>query len=175
VYLLAEGVRRLKWISVHGEGEQRWRAAEFLKFLEEKARAKGEEVLGKLEALLEEGRSRGALRLVGLEKDGVKVLDVKTEEKDGKLYITLRAEVDGAAGEYRLTFTRERDGTRRLQFYVRGGAARAVKLVEVLTGERPQVTEMPDGRTRIRGSDRHIEALARYEELREAIERWSSS
>jgi hypothetical protein len=33
---------------------------------------------------------------------------------------------------------------------------------------------MPDGRTRIRGSDKHIEALARYEELREAVERWSS-
>ena len=47
---------------------------------------------------MEEGRIRGALRLVGLERDGVKMLDVKTEEKDDKLYITLRAEVDGAAG-----------------------------------------------------------------------------
>jgi hypothetical protein len=174
VYLLAEGVRRLKWVSERGEEGQRWRAAEFLKFLEAKARAKGGEVLRKLEALLEEGRSRGALRLVGLEKDGVKVLDVKTEEKDDKLYVTLRAEVDGAVGEYRLTFTREKDGTRRLQFYVRGGAARAVKLIEVLTGEKPQVTEMPDGRTRIRGSERHIDAMARYEELRETIERWSN-
>jgi hypothetical protein len=176
VYLLAEGVRRLKWVSIHGEEGQRRRAAEFLKFLEEKARAKGGEVLRKLEALLEEGRSRGALRLVGLEKDGVRVLDVKTEEKDDKLYVTLRAEVDGAAGEYKITFTRERDGTRRLQFYVRGeeAVARAVKLIEVLTGERPSVTEMPDGRTRLRGSERHIDALARYEELRETIERWSN-
>jgi len=111
---------------------------------------------------------------VGLERDGVKVLDVKTEEKGDKLYVTIKAEVDGAVGEYRLTFTREKDGTRRLQFYVRGGAARAVKLIEVLTGEKPQVTEMPDGRTRIRGSERHIDALARYEELRETIERWSN-
>jgi len=176
VSLLAEGVRRLAWLSIHGEGEQRRRAAEFLKFLEAKARAKGEEVLRKLEALLEEGRSRGVLRLVGLEKDGVKVLDVKTEEKDDKLYVTIKAEVDGAAGEYRLTFTRQKDGTRRLQFYVRGeeAVARAVKLIEVLTGERPQVTEMPNGWTMIRGSGRHINALARYEELREAIERWSN-
>ena len=175
MYLLVEGVRRLAWLSRHGEGEQRRRAAEFLKFLEEKARAKGGEVLRKLEALLEEGRSRGALRLVGLERDGVKVLDVKTEEEDDKLYVTLRAEVDGAVGEYRVTFTREKDGTRRLQFYVKSGAAaRAVKLIEVLTGEKPQVTERPDGWTRIRGSDKHIEALARYEELREAIERWSN-
>jgi hypothetical protein len=174
VSLLAEGVRRLAWVSVHGEEGQRQRAAEFLKFLEAKARAKGGEVLRKLEALVEEGRGRGALRLVGLERDGVKVLDVKTEEKGDKLYVTIKAEVDGAVGEYRLTFTRERDGTRRLQFYVRGGAARAAKLIEVLTGEKPQVTEMPDGRTRIRGSERHIDALARYEELRETIERWSN-
>jgi hypothetical protein len=175
VYLLAEGVKRLAWLSIHGEEGQRQRAAEFLKFLKEKAEAKGGEVLRKLEALLEEGRSRGALRLVGLERDGVKVLDVKTEEKDDKLYVTLRAEVDGAVGEYRVTFTREKDGTRRLQFYVKSGAAaRAVKLIEVLTGEKPQVTERPDGWTRIRGSDKHIEALARYEELREAIERWSN-
>jgi len=176
VYLLAEGVRHLARVSTYGEGEQRRRAAEFLKFLEEKAKKRGGEVLRKLEALVEEGRSRGALRLVGLEKDGVKVLDVKTEEKDGKLYITLRAEVDGAAGEYKITFYRDRGGARRLMFYVRGGeaVARAVKLIEVLTGERPIAVEMPDGRTMIKGSGRYIDAMARYEELREAIERWSS-
>ncbi len=176
VYLLAEGVRRLAWVSIHGEEEQRQRAAEFLKFLEARAGAKGAEVLRKLEALLEEGRSRGVLRLVGLEKDGVKVLDVKTEEKDDKLYITLKAEVDGAAGQYKITFYRERSGARRLQFYVKGeeAVARADKLVEVLTGEKPSVSEMPDGWTRILGTGRHIDALARYEELREAIERWSN-
>jgi hypothetical protein len=176
VSLLAEGVRRLAWVSIHGEEGQRQRAAEFLKFLEAKARAKGEEVLRKLEALLEEGRSRGALRLVGLEKDGVKVLGVEAEERGDKLYVTIRAEVDGAAGEYKITFYREGRGAKRLRFYVRGGeaVARTVKLVEVLTGERPSVTEMPDGLTRIGGSGRHIDALARYEELREAIERWSN-
>ena len=60
-------------------------------------------------------------------------------------------------------------------FYVKGGeaVARAVKLVEVLTGERPFTVEMPDGWTMIKGTGRYIDALARYEELREAIERWS--
>jgi len=176
VSLLAEGVRRLAWLSIHGEEGQRQRAEEFLKFLKARASAKGAEVLRKLEALLEEGRSRGALRLVGLEKDGVKVLDVKTEEKDNKLYVTIKAEVDGAVGEYKITFTRGRRGVRRLMFYVRGGEAvtRAVKLIEVLTGERPNVEERPDGLTKIGGSGRHIDALARYEELREAIERWSN-
>ncbi len=176
VSLLAKGVRRLAWVSIHGEGEQRQRAAEFLKFLEEKAKAKGAEVLRKLEALVEEGKGRGALRLVGLERDGVKVLGVEAEEKDDKLYVTLRAEVDGAAGKYKITFYRERRGIRYLRFYVRGeeAVARAVKLIEVLTGERPIAVEMPDGRTMIKGSGRHIDAMARYEELREAIERWSS-
>jgi len=174
VSLLAEGVRRLAWVSTYGEEGQRRRAAEFLKFLE--ARAKGGEVLRKLEALLEEGRSRGALRLVGLEKDGVKVLDVKTEEKDNKLYVTIKAEVDGAAGEYKITLYRGIRGARYLRFHVRGeeAVARAVKLVEALTGERPFTVELSDGRTRIGGAGRHIDALARYEELREAIERWSS-
>jgi hypothetical protein len=176
VYLLAEGVRRLAWVSTHGEEGQRQRAAEFLKFLKARAGAKGAEVLRKLEALVEEGRSRGVLRLVGLERDGVKVLDVKTEERGDKLYVTIKAEVDGVAGEYKITFYRERRGVRRLQFYVRGeeAVARAVKLVEVLTGERPIAVEMPDGRTRIKGTGRHIDALARYEELREAIEKWSN-
>jgi len=176
VSLLAEGVRRLAWLSRHGEEEQRRRAAEFLKFLEEKARAKGGEVLRKLEALVEEGRSRGALRLVGLERDGVKVLDVKTEEKDDKLYVTIKAEVDGAVEEYKITFYRERDGKRYLRFYVRGEEAvtKAVKLIEVLTGEKPQVTEMPNGWTSIRGFGSHVDAMARYEELRETIERWSN-
>jgi hypothetical protein len=79
-------------------------------------------------------------------------------------------------GEYKITFYRDRGGARRLMFYVRGGeaVARAVKIVEVLTGEEPQVTEILDGKTRIRGSDKHIETLARYEELRETIERWSN-
>ncbi len=51
---------------------------------------------------------------------------------------------------------------------------RAIKLVEVLTGERPSVAERSDGLTRIGGVGRHIDALARYEELMEAIERWSN-
>ncbi len=176
VSLLAEGVRRLAWVSIHGEEGQRQRAAEFLKFLEEKARARGGEVLRKLEALVEEGRSRGALRLVGLERDGVKVLGVEAEERDDKLYVTIRAEIDGVEEEYKVTFYRERDSARRLMFYVKGeeAVARAVKLMRVLTGEEPSVSKKPDGRTRIGGSGRYIDALAQYEELREAIERWSN-
>ncbi len=94
---------------------------------------------------MEEGRGRGALGLVGLERDGVKVLDVKTEEKDDKLYVTIRAEVDGAAGKYKITLYRGRRGVRYLRFYVRGEEAvsRAVKLIEVLTGEKPRSLRCP--------------------------------
>jgi hypothetical protein len=48
--------------------------------------------------------------------------------------------------------------------------ARAEKLIEVLTGEKPSVCKMSDGRTMIRGLGSHVEALAQYEELREARE-----
>jgi len=49
--------------------------------------------------------------------------------------------------------------------------ARAEKL-EVLTGEKPSVRKMSDGRTMIRGFGSHVEVMALCEELREAIERW---
>jgi hypothetical protein len=47
----------------------------------------------------------GAPSAVGLEKDGVKVLGVETEEKDDKLFVIIKAEVDGAAGSTRLPST----------------------------------------------------------------------
>jgi hypothetical protein len=50
----------------------------------------------------------------------------------------------------------------------------AVKLVKVITGEEPRVTPMPNGRIKISGTGRHIDVLARYEELREATEEWSN-
>ncbi len=52
-----------------------------------------------------------------------------------------------------------------------GAAARAVKLVEVLTGENLRVAPMSDGR--ISGTSSRIDVMARCEELRDAIEEWS--
>jgi len=54
-----------------------------------------------------------------------------------------------------------------------GAAARAVKLVEVLTEENLRVAPMSDGRIKISGSSCRIDVMARCEELREAIEEWS--
>jgi hypothetical protein len=66
-------------------------------------------------------------------------------------------------------------GPIKTRLYGRGEeAAWAVKLVKVITGEEPRVTPMSDGRFRIRDTGRHIDAMAQYEELREAIEEWSN-
>jgi len=40
----------------------------------------------------------------------------------------------------------------------------------VLTGERLKTYQTPNGGFRIRDTGRHVDALARYEELKEAIE-----
>jgi hypothetical protein len=44
----------------------------------------------------------------------------------------------------------------------------------VLTGERLKTYPTPNGGFSIRDTGRHIDALARYEELREAIEEWNN-
>jgi hypothetical protein len=50
---------------------------------------------------VEEGEV-GALRLVGLGEEGVKILEVNTELSDDKLYATIRAVVDGVEGVYKI-------------------------------------------------------------------------
>ncbi len=49
-----------------------------------------------------------------------------------------------------------------------------MKLVKVVADEEPRVTPMPDGVFNIRGTGRHIDAMAHYEELRKAIEEWNN-
>jgi hypothetical protein len=44
----------------------------------------------------------------------------------------------------------------------------------VLAGERLKTYPTPNGGFSIRGTGRHVDALARYEELREAIEEWGN-
>jgi hypothetical protein len=46
--------------------------------------------------------------------------------------------------------------------------------VKVIIGEEPRVTPMPNGRIKISGTGSRIDVLARCEELREALERWSN-
>jgi hypothetical protein len=44
----------------------------------------------------------GALRLVRLGEEGVKILEVNTELRGGKLYATIRAVVDGVEEVYKI-------------------------------------------------------------------------
>jgi len=124
---------------------------------------------------VEEGRGRWTTRLVGLEEEGVKILEAGTELRDDKLYATIRALVDGVEEVCKIVFYRLKKGARIFELYIRGveTKTRAEKL-EVLTGEKPSVSKTPNGRMMIRCTGRHVEALARCEELREAIERSQS-
>ena len=89
---------------------------------------------------MEEGRGRWTTRLVGLEEEGVKILEAGIELRDDKLHVTIRAVVDGVEEVYKIRFYRLKKGARIFELYIRGEEAktRAVKLVEVLTGEAPE-------------------------------------
>ena len=173
VRLRVEGVRELARIAMHGDGGQRAEAAKLLNHLMNRAEAAGEDVFNKLMKLVEEGEVRGAFRLVGMEEAGVKILEVNKELRDDKLYVAIRAVVDGVEEVYKIVFYRGDKGY-YIRLYVRGeeAKARGVKLLKVLTGREPFVSLRPDGRFVIGGSGGHVEAMTRYEELREAIEEW---
>jgi hypothetical protein len=96
---------------------------------------------------VEEGRGRWTTRLVGLEEEGVKILEASTELRDDKLYATIRALVDGVEEVCKIVFYRLKKGARIFELYIRGVEAktRAEKLIEVLMGEKPSVCKMSDG------------------------------
>jgi len=68
VSVLKEGLAYAAWLSVHGSGEQQKLAAEYVKYILERAKEEGEEVYEKVGKIVEEGMSRGYLTLKGLEK-----------------------------------------------------------------------------------------------------------
>ncbi len=59
VSILKEGLAYAAWLSVHGEGEQRRLAAEFVKYILQRAWEEGEDVYRKAEEIVKEGRARG--------------------------------------------------------------------------------------------------------------------
>jgi hypothetical protein len=113
VYILREGLKHAAWLSVHGSEDQRKLAAEFVKYILQKAEEKGEDVRKKVEEVVEEGKARGSLTLEGFEKkvevNGrehvVKVLGWSAEfekSESGKLLLKIRitAEVGRVEGEH---------------------------------------------------------------------------
>jgi hypothetical protein len=107
------------WLSAHGSGRQRELAAEFVKYILQRAREAGGNVYEKAGKIIEEGMSRGSLRLEGfegvVEVDGrrhvVKVIGGGAEfdeDRGGKklLRIKITAEVDGVRNDYTITYGR---------------------------------------------------------------------
>jgi hypothetical protein len=101
----------------------------------------------------------------------------------GKLLLRIRitAEVDGVRREYTITYGRYGKLNVALgRAYPRsnapGGreadAERFAAVVEALTGRKPRINRMKNGKIMIECGSEHLEGFRRYTELAEAIARW---
>ena len=171
VSILKEGLAYAAWLSVYGSDKQRRLVAEFVEYLLQRAKEKGEEVYEKARKIIEEGKTRGSLRLEGFEgvvevngrKHVVKVLGGGAELEENRggkklLRIRITAEVDGVEGDYTITFSRRRaDNAAVGRAYASadalGGreadAERLSALGKALTDEEPRVYRMEGGRVMI--------------------------
>jgi hypothetical protein len=193
VYIRREGLAHAAWLSVYGEREQRELAARFVEHILKRAEEAGKEVHEKAKKIIEEGMSRDSLTLKGLKKevevDGrrhvVKVIDGEAVEEDRNgrklLRIRITAEVDGLKSDYTITFgRRSRDNEAVGRAYARGDAPevreadaeRFAAVVEALTGRKPRINRMKNGKIMIECYEGHLEGFRRYAELADDIERW---
>jgi hypothetical protein len=194
VSILREGLAHAAWLSVHGSGEQQRLAAEFVKYILQRAREAGKEVYEKAGEIVEEGKARGSLTLKGFEKevevDGrrhvVKVIGGGAEFDVGRsgkklLRIRITAEVDGVRSEYTITYSRRGTDNAAVGFAVarvnapgsrETDAERLSALIEALTGKRPRVYRMKNGQIMIECGREHLDGFMRYAELADAIEKW---
>jgi hypothetical protein len=194
VYIRREGLVYAAWLSEYGSGRQRELAAEFVKYILERAREAGEEVYEKAREIIEEGMSRGSLKLEGFEKevevDGkkhvVKVIDGGAEFKESEsgnllLRIRITAEVDGVKSEYTITFGRRGrynavEGRSTARADAPGGreadAERLAAVIKALTGKKPRIQKKSDGAIELVYGRAHLEGFKRYAELADAIEKW---
>ncbi len=109
----------------------------------------------------------------------VKVIDGGAEFDVGRggrklLRIRITAEVDGVRREYVITYGRyDRNAAKGFAVArAEADAERHSALVEALTGRRPRVYRMKDGRIKIECYEGHLEGFMRYAELADAIARW---
>jgi len=185
VRILREGLAYAAWLSVHGTGRQRELVAEFVKYILQRAKEAGEKVYEKAKEIVEEGGARGSLKLEGFEKevevDGrrhvVKVIDGKAvkEKQNGKTLLRIRitVEVDGVRREYTITYSRRGGDNAALGFaYARADAERLGAVIKALTGRRPGVYRMKNGKIMIVYYEGHLKGFMRYTELADAITKW---
>jgi len=173
------------FLSVYGKDEQQRRlAAEFVEYILQRAREEGEDVYRKALEVVEEGRSRGSLRLEGFEKgvDGrlVRIIGGGAEFDEGKggkklLRMKITAEVDGTRREYAITYGRYGRNNAAKSFAYASAEADAERLaavVETLTGVKPKIRRRSDGIIELVCSREHLEVFKRFAELTDAIEKW---
>jgi hypothetical protein len=192
VYIRREGLERAAWLSVYGSGMQRELAADFVKYILERAEEAGDDVHEKAKKIVKEGKARGSLTLEGFEKEvevngvkyKVKVIDGEAVEEDrgGRklLRIKITAEVDGVRRDYEITYGRQKDNAARGYAYASakapGGreadAERHVAVIEALTGVKPWIRRMKNGTIVIVCYREHLDGFARFAELADAIEKW---
>jgi hypothetical protein len=191
VYIRKEGLAYAAWLSVRGKDEQQRRLAEdFVKYILERAEKEGKEVYEKAKKIIEEGMSRGSLKLKDL-KDSEIVVEVNgkrhmvkviggdaeiEESRRGKklLRIKITAEVDGVKSEYAITYGRYYRNAAKGYAMARAeaDAERFAAVIKALTGREPRVYRRSDGRIKIECYEGHLEGFMRYAELADAIARW---
>ena len=190
--ILRDGLEHVAWLSEHGSGRQRELAAEFVKYILERAEEAGEKVYEKAQKIIEEGKTRGYLKLEGFEKevevDGktyvVKVIggEAVKEKRNSKtlLRIKITAQVDGVRRDYTITYSRRGANNAAVSLAVvradtpgrEEDSERFAAVVEALTGKRPRVYRTKDGRIMIECYEGHLEGFALCAELADAIEKW---
>jgi hypothetical protein len=203
VSILREGLERAAWLSVYGKDEQQRRlAADFVEYILQRAEKAGDDVYEKAREIIEEGKTRGSLKLEGFEKkvevNGkkhvVKVIGGEAVEEDrgGRklLRIRITAEVGRVEGEHTIVDRVVREYTITFGRYGRnavlgfataranahggreGDAERFAAVIEALTGVKPRIRRRSDGKIEIECGREHLDGFARFAELADAIERW---
>jgi hypothetical protein len=129
VNILKEGLAYAAWLSVYGKDEQQRRlAADFVEYILQRAKEKGEDVRKKAEEIVKEGKERGSLTLKDFKKEvevngktyvvkvigwGAEIVESQRGKKLLRLKITAevgRVEgehiVDRVVHEYTITYSR---------------------------------------------------------------------
>jgi hypothetical protein len=203
VSILREGLAHAAFLSVYGKDkQQRSLAADFVKYILERAEEEGKEVSEKAQKIIEEGMSRSSQKLedfemeveVNGEKYKVKVRGGGAVEEDrgGRklLRIKITAEVGRVEGEhtivdrvvreYTITYGRYGNNAARGHAYASakapGGRAadaeRFAAVVKALTGEEPWVYQRSDGKIMMECYEGHLKGFMRYAELTGTIKKW---
>jgi len=137
VSILREGLAYAAWLSVYGKDEQQRRlAVDFVEYILQRAEKAGDDVYEKAREIIEEGKTRGSLKLEGFEKEVevngetyvVKVIggEAVEEKQNGKklLRIRITAEVGRVEGEHTIVDRVVREYTITFGRYGRNNAAR---------------------------------------------------